>query len=88
MIAQGLPSGGLTMAALGLVGICPNRLLSGYSERGPTYLTAPISDELTQVSVQRGESVEAGRPPSLSGSANQAVALDRAGADGSAQTPQ
>ena len=63
MIAQRLLIGGLALAALVLVGIHPNRMLSGYIEREPMCLAAPISGQLTQVSVQRGDRVEAGRPP-------------------------
>ena len=73
MIAQRLPSGGLTMAALVLVGIHPTRMPSGYIEGEPMYLAAPISGQLTPLSVQRGDRVRARRPPSLSLRANHEV---------------
>jgi HlyD family secretion protein len=69
MNAQRLIIGGLTLAALALVAVIllapqlhPTRMLSGYIEGEPMYLAAPISGQLMEVSVQRGDRVEAGAP--------------------------
>jgi HlyD family secretion protein len=69
MNAQRLLIGGLALAALLLVAVVywapalkPASMLSGYIEGEPMYLAAPISGQLTQVSVRRGDEVAAGAP--------------------------
>jgi HlyD family secretion protein len=59
----------LALAGLILAGVIylapqlrPTRALSGYIEGEPLYLAPPISGQLTQVDVQRGDRVAAGAP--------------------------
>ncbi|HEX3915790.1 MAG TPA: HlyD family efflux transporter periplasmic adaptor subunit, partial [Caulobacteraceae bacterium] len=69
MNAQRIIIAALGLAALALAGFIflapqlrPTTLLSGYIEGEPLYLAAPISGQLTSVSVQRGDRVAAGAP--------------------------
>ena len=58
---------GLTALLLGAIIVIgprlqPTPMLSGYIEGEPLYLAAPISGQLTQVFVQRGDLAAAGAP--------------------------
>jgi len=64
LIVIGLLAGAVVLAAVLLLAprLAPPKTLSGYVEGEALYLGAPVAGSLTQISVRRGDVVEAGAP--------------------------